>query len=59
MTTISVSVITSYSIHYTKLYDSNELRDSTLSIRMLPLGSPFSTYRRLVRDLSSEVGKAE
>jgi len=36
---------------------SDEIRDSTLSIRMLPIGSTFSTYRRLVRDLSSEFGK--
>ncbi|MFZ5427175.1 MAG: chemotaxis protein CheW [Thermodesulfobacteriota bacterium] len=36
---------------------SDEIRDSTLSIRMLPIGSTFSTYRRLVRDLSSETGK--
>lgn len=36
---------------------SDEIRDSTLSIRMLPIGSTFSTYRRLVRDLSSEFRK--
>lgn len=36
---------------------SDELRDSTLAIRMLPIGSTFSTYRRLVRDLSAELGK--
>jgi len=36
---------------------SGELRDSTLSIRMLPIGSTFNKFRRLVRDLSAELGK--
>ncbi|WP_031485238.1 chemotaxis protein CheA [Maridesulfovibrio frigidus] len=36
---------------------SDELRDSTLGIRMLPIGSTFSKFRRLVRDLSDELGK--
>jgi two-component system chemotaxis sensor kinase CheA len=36
---------------------SDELRDSTLGIRMLPIGSTFSRFRRLVRDLSQELGK--
>jgi two-component system chemotaxis sensor kinase CheA len=36
---------------------SAELRDSTLSIRMLPIGSTFNKFRRLVRDLSAELGK--
>lgn len=36
---------------------SAELRDSTLGIRMLPIGTTFSKFRRLVRDLSSELGK--
>ncbi len=36
---------------------SDELRDSTLSIRMLPIGTTFSKFRRLVRDLSAEMGK--
>lgn len=36
---------------------SGDLRDSTLGIRMLPIGSTFSKFRRLVRDLSSELGK--
>ncbi|KJR40041.1 chemotaxis protein histidine kinase-like protein [Candidatus Magnetoovum chiemensis] len=34
-----------------------ELRDSTMSIRMMPIGSTFSKFKRLVRDLSSELGK--
>ncbi|KAF0234510.1 MAG: hypothetical protein FD177_702 [Desulfovibrionaceae bacterium] len=36
---------------------AGELRDNTLSIRMLPIGTTFSRFRRLVRDLSSELGK--
>jgi len=36
---------------------SDELRDSTLGIRMLPIGTTFSKFRRLVRDLSVELGK--
>jgi two-component system chemotaxis sensor kinase CheA len=36
---------------------SDELRDSTLSVRMLPIGTTFSKFRRLVRDLSAELGK--
>ena len=36
---------------------SDELRDSTLGIRMLPIGSTFSRFRRVVRDLSSDLGK--
>jgi two-component system, chemotaxis family, sensor kinase CheA len=34
-----------------------ELRDSTMSIRMLPIGTTFSKFNRLVRDLSAELGK--
>ncbi|MDD3310821.1 chemotaxis protein CheA [Pseudodesulfovibrio sp.] len=36
---------------------SDELRDSTLGIRMLPIGTSFSKFKRLVRDLSAELGK--
>jgi len=36
---------------------SDELRDSTLGIRMLPIGTSFSKFKRLVRDLSGELGK--
>lgn len=36
---------------------SDELRDSTLGIRMLPIGTTFSKFRRLVRDLSDDLGK--
>jgi two-component system, chemotaxis family, sensor kinase CheA len=36
---------------------TGELRDNTMSIRMLPIGSTFNKLRRLVRDLSNELGK--
>jgi len=36
---------------------SDALRDNTLGIRMLPIDSTFSRFRRLVRDLSRELGK--
>ena len=36
---------------------TQELRDSTLNIRMLPIGSTFSKFKRLVRDISSDLGK--
>ncbi len=36
---------------------SNSLRDRTLSMRMLPIGTTFDRFRRLVRDLSQELGK--
>jgi two-component system chemotaxis sensor kinase CheA len=35
-----------------------ELRDNTMSIRMLPIGTTFSKFKRLVRDLSGELGKS-
>jgi len=34
-----------------------ELRDGTMSIRMLPIGTSFNKFKRLVRDLCSELGK--
>ncbi len=34
-----------------------ELRDHTLNIRMLPIGTTFGKFKRLVRDLSKELGK--
>ncbi len=36
---------------------TSELRDSTLDARMLPIGTTFSRFRRLVRDLSGELGR--
>ena len=34
-----------------------ELRDNAMTIRMLPIGTTFSKFKRLVRDLSGELGK--
>ena len=36
---------------------TNNLRDTALNIRMLPIGSTFSKFKRLVRDLAQELGK--
>lgn len=36
---------------------SADLRDSAMSLRMLPIGSTFTRFRRLVRDLSEELHK--
>ncbi|OPY71819.1 MAG: Chemotaxis protein CheA [Syntrophorhabdus sp. PtaU1.Bin058] len=36
---------------------TGELRDNTMSIRMVPIGSTFGRFTRLVRDLSKELGK--
>lgn len=36
---------------------TGELRDSTLNIRMMPIGETFAKFRRVVRDLSGELGK--
>ncbi len=33
------------------------LRDNTMSVRMLPIGTTFSKFKRVVRDLSAELGK--
>jgi two-component system, chemotaxis family, sensor kinase CheA len=33
------------------------LRDSTLEIRMVPIGTTFSRFKRLVHDLAAELGK--
>jgi two-component system chemotaxis sensor kinase CheA len=33
------------------------LRDNTMNIRMLPIGTTFSKFKRAVRDLSAELGK--
>jgi two-component system, chemotaxis family, sensor kinase CheA len=33
------------------------LRDNTMNIRMLPIGTTFSRFKRLVRDLSTKLGK--
>jgi two-component system chemotaxis sensor kinase CheA len=34
-----------------------ELRDNALGIRMMPIGTTFTRFRRLVHDLSAELGK--
>jgi two-component system, chemotaxis family, sensor kinase CheA len=34
-----------------------ELRDNAMSIRMMPIGSTFSKFKRLVRDLTKDLGK--
>jgi len=34
-----------------------DLRDQVLNVRMLPIGTTFSKFRRLVRDLSETLGK--
>jgi len=34
-----------------------DLRDIVLNIRMMPIGATFSRFRRLVRDMSMELGK--
>jgi two-component system chemotaxis sensor kinase CheA len=36
---------------------SAELRDNTLDIRMVPIGTTFARFKRLVHDLASELGK--
>ncbi|WP_404416160.1 chemotaxis protein CheA [Marinospirillum sp.] len=36
---------------------SSNLRDTVFDIRMLPIGSTFGRFRRLVRDLSKDLGK--
>jgi two-component system chemotaxis sensor kinase CheA len=36
---------------------SSGLRDTTMGIRMVPIGTLFSRFRRLIHDLSSELGK--
>ncbi|MCX6345225.1 MAG: chemotaxis protein CheA [Armatimonadetes bacterium] len=36
---------------------TDELRDIVLNIRMMPIGTTFSRFKRLVRDMSAELGK--
>lgn len=36
---------------------TNELRENTMSIRMVPIGEIFNTFHRLVHDLSAGLGK--
>ncbi len=34
-----------------------ELKDNTMGIRMMPIGTTFSKFKRMVRDISIELGK--
>ncbi len=36
---------------------TSNLRDGIMNVRMLPIGDTFNKYRRLIRDLSNELGK--
>ncbi len=54
-TELQVPHLTSVAETFERLTD--ELRDSTMSIRMLPIGTTFSKFKRLVRDLSQSLGK--
>lgn len=36
---------------------SAEMRDSTMNIRMLPVGNTFRKFKRLIHDLSNDLGK--
>lgn len=36
---------------------SDSLRDNTMTMRMLPIGTTFNKFNRLVRDLSKELGR--
>ncbi|KKM96892.1 hypothetical protein LCGC14_1173520 [marine sediment metagenome] len=36
---------------------ASELHDNTMSIRMVPIGTTFTKFKRLVRDLSGELGR--
>ena len=36
---------------------TSELRDTTMNVRMVPIGETFNSFNRLVRDLSSELSK--
>ncbi|MGY2052871.1 chemotaxis protein CheA [Methylobacterium sp. JK268] len=48
-------VITSIAEEIERL--SSRLRDTTMGIRMVPIGSLFGRFRRLVHDLSRDLGK--
>ena len=51
----SSTEITSIAEQFERLTD--ELRDQTMGIRMLPIGSSFTRFKRLVRDLAKDLGK--
>lgn len=52
---IQDSSLTTISEQFERLV--SQLRDTTMGIRMLPIGTTFNRFRRLVRDLSAELGK--
>lgn len=59
---LSQTAVTQGNSHFISIAEeverlTNELRDTALNIRMLPIGSTFSKFKRLVRDLSQELGK--
>ena len=37
---------------------TEELRDNTMSVRLVPIGTLFSKFKRLIRDLSKEMNKS-
>ncbi|MCK4911891.1 MAG: chemotaxis protein CheA, partial [Thermodesulfovibrionales bacterium] len=37
---------------------TSELHDNTMSIRMVPIGTTFTKFKRLVRDLGDELGRS-
>ncbi|MDC7127419.1 MAG: chemotaxis protein CheA [Spirochaetales bacterium] len=37
---------------------TENLRENTMSMRLLPIGATFARFKRLVRDLSAEMGKS-
>ncbi|AEJ18952.1 CheA signal transduction histidine kinase [Gracilinema caldarium DSM 7334] len=53
--TIQDGSLTTISEQFERLV--SQLRDTTMGIRMLPIGTTFNRFRRLVRDLSSQLGK--
>jgi two-component system, chemotaxis family, sensor kinase CheA len=52
---INNTELTGISEEFERLIGS--LRDETMNIRMVEIGSSFSTFKRLVRDLSQKLGK--
>ena len=51
----TMSVFETFSETLSRL--TSDLRDTTMTLRMVPLEESFSSLHRLVRDLSSQVGK--
>jgi len=53
--TVSVAELENVSENMDRL--TSELRENTMDIRMIPLAETFNSFHRLVRDLSTELGK--